>query len=93
VEHPGKSRKTCRQREKSREIRKTPRLCKAHPEKMLNAPSVQNMPGKLRKKHAGSKHGRWCKTRPEKMQNAPSVQNTPGKCVKSTTVQNTPGKT
>jgi hypothetical protein len=31
-----------------------------------NTPSVQNTPGKMRKKHAGSKHGRWCKTRPDK---------------------------
>jgi hypothetical protein len=56
VEYPDKSRKTRRQREKSREIRKTPRLCKTSPEKMLYAPSVQNTPGKMRKKHAGSKH-------------------------------------
>jgi hypothetical protein len=48
------------------------RWCKKRPDKMQNAPSVQNTPGKMRKKHAGSKHGRWCKTRP-------LVQNTPGK--------------
>jgi hypothetical protein len=71
VEHPGKSRKTRRQRETFREIRKTPRLCKVRPEKLLNAPSVQNTPGKMRKKHAGAKHPAgakhtcWCKTRPE----------------------------
>jgi hypothetical protein len=46
---------------------------------MQNTPSVQNTPGKMRNKHAGSKHARWRKTRPEKMQTAPSVQNTPGK--------------
>jgi hypothetical protein len=90
VEHPGKRRKTRRQGEKSREIRKTPRLCKARPEKMLNAPSVQNTPGKMRKKHAGSKHPadakhawtkckthRRCKTRPEKCVISMPAQNTP----------------
>jgi hypothetical protein len=38
---------------------------------MQNTPSVQNTPGKMRKKHAGAKHPAraehtcWCKTRPE----------------------------
>jgi hypothetical protein len=66
------------------------RRCKTRPEKMQNAPSIQNTPGKMRNKHAGSRHARPCKTRPEKCKTHRRCKTRPEKCVKSMLVQNTP---